>query len=132
MKRYVLFALMAASVVALGCAGYGMHGGPGHAMGGSIMTGSTYGSADTTSTVYNLERKDFDVLGPVMAEASSTSILGWIESGDSGYGTLLEKAKEGKNADDVIDVRIDNEVNNILGLYCTVNAKYFGTAVKWK
>ena len=132
MKHIALFALIAVSVFALGCAGIGGVGGAAHAMGGSIMTNSTYASVDTTSTTYQLEKKDFKVLGPVTGQATSTSILGWIESGDAGYKTLLEKAKEGKNADDVIDVRIDNQYSNILGLFAKVESQYHGVAVKWK
>lgn len=131
MKRFVLFALMAASVVALGCAGIGGVLGPGHAFGGSIMTNSVYASVDTVSTSYQFEKKDFTVIGPVQAVAESTSILGWIESGDAGYATLLEKAKEGKAADDVINVRIDNEYSNILGLYAVVKTHLHGVAIKW-
>lgn len=131
MKRIVLFGLIVASVAALGCAGIGGVGGPGHAMPGSIFTNSTYASADTTSTVYKLERKDFDVVGPVSVWAESTSILGWIESGNAGYGALLGKAKE-RGADDVMDVRIDNEVFNVLGLFAKVKTHMHGVAVKWK
>jgi len=132
MKRFVLFALMVTSVAALGCAGIGGVMGPGHAMPGSIMVGSTYASVDTTSTQYQIERKDFDVLGPVSVFAESSSILGWIEEGNAGYGELLKKAKEGKNADDVIDVRIDNEYSNILGLISNVKTHLHGIAIKWK
>ena len=131
MKRFVLFALIIASVATVGCAGL-MYAGTGHAQGGSIMANSTYGAVDTTSTTYQFERKDFDVLGQVTAVAQSTSILGWIEAGDAGYATLLKKAKEGKNADDVIDVRIDYKYSNILGLYAKVDSQYQGVAVKWK
>lgn len=131
MKQIAMFAIIAVSVAALGCAGIGGVGGAGHATGGSIMTNSTYASVDTTSTIYQLEKKDFKVLGPVSGEATSTSILGWIESGNAGYYTLLEKAREGKNADDVIDVRIDNQYSNILGLFAKVTTKLHGIAVKW-
>jgi hypothetical protein len=134
MKRLALIAMVVVAVgISTGCAGawsFGNH--PFNAGGGSIMTNQTFAGMDSTSTVYRLERKDFDVLGPVSAEVETKSILGWIASGDGGWKALLDKAKSEKGADDVIDVRTDGEYHNILGLISSVKTRLYGVAIKWK
>ena len=99
---------------------------------GSVYVNQTMPTKDTTSTQYRFERKDFDILGPVSAEAETSSILGWIATGDGGYGKLLSAAKSQFNADDVIDVRIDTEYSNILGIISTAKTKLMGVAIKYK
>ena len=133
MKRLALIAVVASAIgISTGCAGMGGNPWMAHAAGGSIMTNQTYAGMDSTSTVYRLERKDFDVLGPVSAEVETKSILGWIASGDGGWKALLDKAKSEKGADDVIDVRTDGEYHNILGLISSVKTRLYGVAIKWK
>lgn len=133
MKRLVVLALvLGAATLSFGCAGVlGVHG-PVNAGPGTIYTAATFAGMDSTSTVYKLERKDFDVLGPVSAEVETKSILGWIATGDGGWGALLSKAKGEKGADDVIDVRIDTEWVDILGIISTVHTRLYGVAIKWK
>ncbi|RME73413.1 MAG: hypothetical protein D6776_07115 [Planctomycetota bacterium] len=132
MKRLALALVVgAAMTVSTGCAA--LWSWPVSAAGpGSLYVNETIPSKDTTSTQYRFERKDFDILGPVTAEAETTSILGWVASGDGGYGKLLSAAKSQFNADDVIDVRIDTEYSNILGLFSTVKTKIMGVAIKYK
>jgi hypothetical protein len=133
MKHIALIALVAAAIgFSTGCAGIGSGPGTAHASGGSIMTNQTWAGMDGTMTSYRLERKDFDVLGAVSAETETKSILGWIASGDGGWKALLDKAKSEKGADDVIDVRVDNEYHNIFGIISTVKTRLYGVAVKWK
>jgi hypothetical protein len=134
MKRFALFAAVAIAIgVSTGCAGMWSSGShPTNAGGGCLMTTQTFAGMDSTSTTYRLERKDFDVLGPVSAEVETKSILGWIASGDGGWKALLDKAKSEKGADDVIDIRTDCEYHNILGLISTVKTRLYGVAIKWK
>ena len=123
---------MVASVATVGCAMMAGTNGPQHAYPGSITTGSTYASVDTVSTQYQFERKDFDILGDVSVFVESESLLGWMQSGDAGYGLLYKKAREKMNADDVINVRIDNEKNNFFVFTSNVKTHMHGTAIKWK
>ena len=133
MKRLAVLALVLSAVsLSFGCAGLLAVHGPTNAGPGTIYTAATFAGADHTSTHYNLERKDFDVLGPVSAEVETKSILGWIATGDGGWNALLSKAKGEKGADDVIDVRIDEEWVDILGIISTVHTRLYGMAVKWK
>ncbi|GIW72944.1 MAG: hypothetical protein KatS3mg102_2486 [Planctomycetota bacterium] len=99
---------------------------------GFLYVNQTLPSEDTTSTVYKFERKDFDILGPVSAEAETSSILGWVATGDGGYNKLLTQAKAQFNADDVINVRIDTSYSNILGIISTAKTKLYGTAIRFK
>ena len=134
MKRFALAAAVATVIgVSTGCAGaWGAGNHPFNAGGGSLFTNQTFAGMDSTSTVYRLERKDFDVLGPVTAEVETKSILGWVATGDGGWKALLDKAKTEKGADDVIDVRTDGEYHNILGLISSVKTHLYGVAIKWK
>ncbi|HVY60460.1 MAG TPA: hypothetical protein VHF22_02355 [Planctomycetota bacterium] len=133
MKHFALMAVVAAAIgFSTGCAGIGSGPDTAHAAGGSIMTSQTWAGMDSTSTVYRFEKKDFDILGAVSAETETKSILGWIASGDGGWKALLDKARSEKGADDVIDVRVDNEYHNIFGIISTVKTRLYGTAVKWK
>jgi hypothetical protein len=132
MKRLALALVVgAAMAVSTGCAA--LWSWPVSAAGpGSLYVNQTIPSADTTSTQYRFERKDFDILGPVSAEAETSSILGWVATGDGGYGKLLTQAKSQLNADDVIDVRIDTQYSNILGLISTSKTKLMGVAIRFK
>ena len=135
MKRFALAAAVATAIgVSTGCAGAWNvgHGMPFNAGGGSLFTNQTFAGMDSTSTVYRLERKDFDVLGPVSAEVETKSILGWVATGDGGWKALLDKAKSEKGADDVIDVRTDGEFHSILGIISSVKTRLYGVAIKWK
>lgn len=133
MKRFAVLALLIVAVsLSFGCAAWWRVPGPANAGGGSLYTAQTFASYDSTSTTYKLERKDFDVLGPVSAEVQTKSILGWVATGDGGWNALLSKAKQEKGADDVIDVRVDTEWVDILGIISTVNTRLYGIAVKWK
>ncbi len=133
MKRLALIALVVCAVgLSMGCAALWQANAPFNAGGGSILTDQTFAGHDTTSTVYRLERKDFDVLGPVSAEVETKSILGWVATGDGGWKALMDKAKSEKGADDVIDVRVDGTYHNILGIISTVKTHVYGVAIKWK
>lgn len=123
------FALLALSLL-VGCAGMAGFG-PSAAHPGTIMTSTTYPGANFSATHYTFTAADFKIKGPVTAEAESSSILGIISSGDSGYGKLYELAKANQNADDVICVKVDTYHYNILGIIAKVKTKLQGVAIEW-
>ena len=67
----------------------------------------------------------------VKAEATVTSFFTCVNLGDASFETLKSKALEGKKADDLIDVRVDYDMNCICGIN-TVTVKLTGTAIKYK
>ena len=67
----------------------------------------------------------------VKAEATVTSFFTCVNLGDASFETLKGKALEGKKADDLIDVRVDYDMNCICGIN-TVTVKLTGTAIKYK
>ena len=123
------FALLALSLL-VGCAGTGGFG-PSGAYPGTIMNATTYPSENFSSTSYQFGKNDFQILGSVTAEAASSSILGIIASGDSGYVKLYDEAKKQHSADDVICVKVDTFYYNILGIISKVKTKLHGVAIKW-
>ncbi len=132
MKRLAL-ALVVGATMAMGSGCAALWSWPVSTAGpGSLYVNQTMPTKDTTSTQYRFERKDFDILGSVSAEAETSSILGWVATGDGGYGKLLSAAKSQLGADDVIDVRMDTEYTNILGLMSTSKTKLMGIAIKYK
>ena len=126
MKKLIM---LICAVALVGCAGFGGPGVSG-AFPGTIMTNATYpGTAHWSNVNYNM--KNYEIVGEVNATAVSTSILGILASGDSGYIKLYEAARA-QGADDVINVKIDCQYYNILNLYSKVTNKLRGFAIKWK
>ena len=110
MKKLIM---LICAVGLVGCAGFGGPGVTG-AFPGTIMTNATYpGTAQWSEVSYKVN--DYEVIGEVNADAVSTSILGILASGDSGY-IKLYKAAKAQGADDVINVKIDCKYYNILNL----------------
>ena len=126
MKKLLILALS----LLVGCAGMAGFG-PGAAHPGTIMTSTTYPGANFNATHYTFGKSDFQILGSVTAEAESSSILGIIASGESGYTKLYEEAKKQHSADDVICVKVDTHHYNILGIIAKVKTKLHGVAIKW-
>jgi hypothetical protein len=127
MNKLMLLALTLSLVGCAGMAGFG----PSAAHPGTIMTSTTYPGMVYGSTNYNFTTADFKIKGPVTVEAESSSILGIISSGDSGYGKLFQEAKDKMQADDVICVKVDTFHYNILGIIAKVKTKMHGVAVEW-
>lgn len=123
-------ALLALSMLIAGCAGIGGFG-PSGAHPGTIITDVTFPAANFSGTTYNFNSADFKIKGPVTVEAESSSILGIISSGDTGYGKLYQTAKEKFAADDVICVKVDTHYYNILAVYSKVKTKLHGVAIEW-
>ena len=127
MKKLMMLVL---ATVMAGCAMFGGTGGPTAAWPGTIMNDTTYpGYAQWEQVDY--KARDFEVIGEVTAEVQSSSILGIICSGDSGYISLYKAAKS-QGADDVINVKIDTHYYNIMNCYSKVTTKLLGLAIKWK
>jgi hypothetical protein len=129
MKKF--FVLSVALFAALmGCAAPAGYGGV-SATSGAIYTALNVPSGRTSETAFRSEGPGFTIMGNVDAEGSCTNILGIISTGDTAYKTLMDKAKSG-GADTVVDVYYDAKILNILGLYCKVDLRLWGTGVKWK
>ena len=90
-----------------------------------------------SSTVFNLERKDYTILGQVSTEMESINILYVYSTGDCGYGKLLQIAKNKySNADALMNVYWDSKLQNIgwpyppIPLFQKVTARVTATAIK--
>lgn len=71
------------------------------------------------------------VVKPVTAEATTTNFLMLISQGDASYATLKQKALQGVDADDIINLEVDYTHNNILGIVNKVTTVINGTAIKY-
>jgi len=76
--------------------------------------------------------KDVTVLGPVSGVSKSSSILGWISSGDSSIKAAKDDALKGLDADDIINIEVDSKVKSILGVISEVELHLRGIAIKYK
>jgi len=67
-----------------------------------------------SQTVFNLERKDYVILGQVSTELESTNILYLYSSGDNGYGKILKIARQRyPNANALMNVYWDSKIKQI-------------------
>jgi len=129
-KKFFVLSSVALFAALLGCAGpAGYHGVS--ATNGAIYTALNVPSGTTSNTSFHSDGPKYTVLGVAEAEGSCTNILGIISSGDTGYKTLMEKAKTSGGADAVVDVYYDARILDILGLYCKVDLHLWGTGIKW-
>ncbi len=109
----------------------------GHPVGvtsGGLFGDVTYATQLNPSTKHELQltRNDIELKGTVSGTGSTLSILGIINTGDSGYGELLEAARA-KGADGVMNVMIDTKVTNILlFLLVRTTTTLTGMAYKYK
>lgn len=123
----VAVAALTLSGCAFGVASYG----PGGALPGAYADQMVFPASNTASTVYQLTTDDFEIRGTVEAEGESTTLFGFFSKGDNGYRSLVREAQE-QGCDEVINVRTDVEVTNILFLYIKVRTHMTATAIKWK
>ncbi len=129
-KMLCVCAVIALAAVFTGCAGYGHGNGFAYAGPGMIFTDAYYGG-------YILPKadslKDVEVLGPVNGVSKSTSILGWVSTGDSSIKAAKADAlRNFPNADDILNIEVDGKVHSILGVISDVELHLRGIAVKYK
>lgn len=132
-NAFLLIAL--AAFITFGSTGcgvfYGGRLGLGTARPGSILTNQVRPGYDSVGNAFQLRSENgFTFVSTVTAESSSSSILGWIASGEGGFGKLYEAAKAA-GGDDVINIRTDVEYNDILGVYLQAKTKWYGVAIKY-
>ena len=131
MKKMVLAfgGMFLAAFLMTGCAGVTSYqGAP-----GPVFLGSNLYTNVSGNTMVQPITSDFTVVKHnVTASAKMMSIFTCINMGDISYATLKKEAlASAPGADDLVDVRMDYTMNNILGINeITVNLT--GTAVKFK
>ncbi|HOV94973.1 MAG TPA: hypothetical protein PLT87_08835 [Spirochaetales bacterium] len=81
--------------------------------------------------VANLEPQKYEILGEVKLEGTRHTILGIISYGGATYDDLLEKAKAQYQADDVINISLDNKSYAVLGVYISQTYVLRGQAIKY-
>lgn len=139
MKAFTCFAVLLSggSLLLSGCAIPGLGGGPTTQIGpsgvgqGGLFTHVSYPSENTSTTRYELTSDDFEILGPVTGRGSSMNILGIVAMGESGYEKALNQARAG-GADELMNLRLDTDFTNILGLFKKSETVVTGTAIRWK
>lgn len=130
MKKMILaVGAIAAAAIVTSCAGVTTnYGGPATAMmGPNFFTNASYNAfiGDVQSTDYKVVKHG------VEGSSSVKSFFGVVHLGDASFETLKKEALNGIDADDIIDVRLDYDVDNIIGLN-TVKVTLRGTAIKYK
>ena len=130
MKKMILaLGAIAAVTLATSCAAVAVNDGmpaPG-AIGANIF------STVSANALIAPVQSDFKVVKHgVRAEASYKCIFTAFNFGDASFATLKEEAlKDAAGADDIIDVRVDYDMNCICGIN-TVTVTLSGTAIKYK
>ena len=129
MKKMILgLGAVVAAAIVTSCAGVTTNNG----MPAPVAMGPNFFSTVSLNAMVGDVQSSFSVVKhDVKAEATITSFFTCVNLGDASFETLKEKALEGISADDLIDVRVDYDMNCICGIN-TIKVKLTGTAIKYK
>jgi hypothetical protein len=129
MKKMILgLGAIAAAAIVTSCAGVTTNNG----MPAPVAMGPNFFSTVSLNAMVGDVQSSFTVVKhDVKAEATITSFFTCVNLGDASFETLKKKALEGVSADDLIDVRVDYDMNCICGIN-TIKVKLTGTAIKYK
>ena len=129
MKKMILgLGAVVAAAIVTSCAGVTTNNGMPALIG---MGPNFFSKIQLNSMIGDVQSSYTVVEHGVKAEATVTSFFTCVNLGDASFETLKGKALEGKKADDLIDVRVDYDMNCICGIN-TVTVKLTGTAIKYK
>lgn len=136
LKTFFCFCvLVLLTLSSTGCAIVRM--GPGGVPPGSFFGNVTYPNELNPRMEHELRLtgEDINVIGPVDAEGTSHNVLGLASWGDSGFGVLLEEARE-RGGDGVMNVSVDTRFTRVgilfIDFYTGVTTKLCGVAYKYK
>ena len=129
MKKMILgLGAVVAAAIVTSCAGVTTNNG----MPALIGMGPNFFSKIKLNSMVGDVQSSFTVVKHgVEAEATVTSFFTCVNLGDASFETLKKKALDGVAADDLIDVRVDYDMNCICGIN-TIKVKLTGTAIKYK
>ena len=129
MKKMILgLGAVVAAAIVTSCAGVTTNSG----MPAPVAMGPNFFSTISLNAMVGDVQSSFSVVKhDVKAEATITSFFTCVNLGDASFETLKKKALDGVAADDLIDVRVDYDMNCICGIN-TVTVKLTGTAIKYK
>ena len=129
MKKMILgLGAVVAAAIVTSCAGVTTNNG----MPALIGMGPNFFSTISLNAMVGDVQSSFSVVKhDVKAEATITSFFTCVNLGDASFETLKKKALDGVAADDLIDVRVDYDMNCICGIN-TIKVKLTGTAIKYK
>ena len=129
MKKMILgLGAIAAAAIVTSCAGVTTNNG----MPAPVAMGPNFFSTVKLNAMVGDVQSSYTVVKHgVTAEATITSFFTCVNMGDASFDTLKGKALEGLAADDLIDVRVDYDMNCICGIN-TIKVKLTGTAIKYK
>ncbi len=122
--RSVCIGLMIVSLMVVSGCGYGEY-----------LRRSKGPGSNATQTVTRYEAKNYDILGLVIAEGESRSILGIIVEGVEGEGLLWDAAKMqfGDRVTGIKDINISYEYQSVIPpIFSEIKTTYVGTAVHEK
>ena len=130
MKKMILAAgAIVAAAIVTSCAGVTTNSG----MPAPVAMGPNFFSTIALNgLVGDVSNADYTVVkSGVSAEKSFTSFFSCVNLGDASFAKLKKEALEGVAADDLIDVRVDYDMNCICGIN-TIKVTLTGTAIKYK
>ena len=132
LKRLSLAVVVLSMVISfVGCVGIMGPGGLATTTPASIYTAMNMPSEYSPQTVHQFSADDFQIMNRVESEGETKNILGIIATGNAGYHGLLEKCREA-GGDALIDVYMDVDYMNILGVYGVAKFQLYGTPIKYK
>ena len=129
MKKMILgLGAIAAAAIVTSCAGVATNNG----MPAPVAMGPNFFSTISLNAMIGDVQSSYTVVKHgVTGEATITSFFTCVNMGDASFENLKAKALEGLAADDLIDVRVDYDMNCICGIN-TIKVKLTGTAIKYK
>ena len=129
MKKMILAAgAIVAAAIVTSCAGVATNNG----MPAPVAMGPNFFSTISLNAMIGDVQSSYTVVKHgVKGEATITSFFTCVNMGDASFENLKSKALEGLAADDLIDVRVDYDMNCICGIN-TIKVTLTGTAIKYK
>lgn len=130
MKKMILaLGALAAATIVTSCAAVAVNNG----MPAPGAIGANFFSTFSANALIAPIQSDFTVVKHgVTAEGKYSCFFTAFNFGDASFETLKKEAlKDAAGADDIIDVRVDYDMNCICGIN-TVTVKLTGTAIKYK
>lgn len=130
-KMLIAVAGLMVIVIVGGCTSAGVMapGGYGCIIGPVVYSSATFPSAMQSPTAVN---RKYKVLGNASGASSTSSLFFMFGFGNGGLEAAFQDALlKYRNADDLIDVRVDTHATNVFWMYTSATTEVYGKAIKY-
>jgi hypothetical protein len=98
---------------------------------GSVPTGLIYTGTTGPVSIAIGNYPEYRIVGPAKGKSTCIAVLGIIAAGGAGANEAYQDAIKRVQADALVDVRVDQKVTSVLGLFSKHTTIVTGTAIKF-